>query len=262
MIGREVFGDLRLVVGAFVDRDADLAVGARHRLGAQPGQLTLDVEIADLAEIEELFVKPGPQRHAALVHVVGQMVDRTEPDPGRRHARDQGHEIDIVDRVFAVAVDEVDEAAADPLDRRDVELHRPDLAVHRLGAEPDRPVIGRRRVLDPERDRADRGPMQPGKRLGKALGLGIDDEIDPALAVERDVLSSGAAPPRQTPSARTAPPIAPDPARYIRQTRTRPSPSGCPTTPGPEDRSSPPPMMLPVDVGGGRKGPEAGLRPS
>src|SRR3546814_4810435 len=53
----EVFGDLRLVVGALVDRNADLAAGACHRLRLQPGQLALDVEVADLAEIEEALVR-------------------------------------------------------------------------------------------------------------------------------------------------------------------------------------------------------------
>jgi hypothetical protein len=37
VIGLEIFGDLRLVVGALVDRDADLAVGAGHRLRFEPG---------------------------------------------------------------------------------------------------------------------------------------------------------------------------------------------------------------------------------
>ena len=99
----------------------------------------------------------------------------------------QRQEIDIVDRVLAVAIDEIDQAAADPLDRRDVQLHRADLAVHRLGAEPDRPVIGRRGVLDAERDRADRRPVQPRKGLREALRFGVQDEIDVALLIERDV---------------------------------------------------------------------------
>src|SRR5260221_7109392 len=79
-IGFEIFGDLRLVVGALVDRDADLAARAGHRLAAQAGQLALDVEIASLAEIEELLVEIGPLRHAAAVNVVGQMIDDGEPD--------------------------------------------------------------------------------------------------------------------------------------------------------------------------------------
>jgi hypothetical protein len=45
--------DLALVVLALVQRDADLAAGAGHRLGEQAGLLALDVEVADLAEVEE-----------------------------------------------------------------------------------------------------------------------------------------------------------------------------------------------------------------
>jgi hypothetical protein len=66
--------------------------------------------------------------------IVGQVVDRGQPDPLRRTGG-KGNEVDIVDRPLAVAVDQINQAAADPLDGRDVELHRADLAVHRLGAE-------------------------------------------------------------------------------------------------------------------------------
>src|SRR3546814_17709500 len=74
----EVFGDLRLVVGALVDRNADLAAGACHRLRLQPGQLALDVEVADLAEIEEELVEGRPLLHAHAVDGVGQVVDAGE----------------------------------------------------------------------------------------------------------------------------------------------------------------------------------------
>ena len=96
-------------------------------------------------------------------------------------------EIDIVDRVLAIAVDEIDEAAADPLDRRDVELHRPDLAVHRLGAQRNRALIGFGGVGDAKGDRAHRRAVQSGKGLSKALGFGIEDEVDVALLVEGHV---------------------------------------------------------------------------
>src|SRR5207237_3992537 len=102
------------------------------------------------------------------MHVVRQMVDLGEtgarktptlPSPACGGGFEWGcqrSEIDVVDRVLAVAVDEVDQAAADALDGRDVELHRPELAVHWLGAELDRAVIGRGGILDAERDGADR----------------------------------------------------------------------------------------------------------
>ena len=154
----------------------------------QPGQLALDVEIADLAEIEEALVEFGPQLHPPAMDIVGQMVDRGEADARGAGSPTSGMKVDIVDRPLAIAVDEVDQAAADPLDGRDIELHRPDLAVHRLGAEPDRALVGLGGVGDAKRHRADRRAMQPGKGLGKAFRLGIEDEIDLALFVEGDVL--------------------------------------------------------------------------
>jgi hypothetical protein len=42
--------------------------------------------------------------------------------------------------------------------------------------------------LHTESDGADAGAVQAGKALGKAVGLGIDDEVDAALAVQRDRL--------------------------------------------------------------------------
>ena len=56
----QVFLDLRLVVLRLVDRDADLAAGAGQRAREQPGLLALDVEVADLAEIEQLLVEARP----------------------------------------------------------------------------------------------------------------------------------------------------------------------------------------------------------
>src|SRR5437764_11446062 len=98
--------------------------------------------MADLAEIEEPLVELGPQLHPAAMDIVGQVVDRGEPDPGRLRTGGKRSEIDIIDCPVAIAVDEVDRTAADPFDRWDVELHRADLAVHRPGAEADRTLIG------------------------------------------------------------------------------------------------------------------------
>ena len=51
----------------------------------------------------------------------------------------QRDEVDIIDCPIAVSIDKVDQAAADTLDGRNSELHRPYFAVHWLGAERDRP---------------------------------------------------------------------------------------------------------------------------
>src|SRR5215472_3927489 len=110
------------------------------------------------------------------MNIMGEMIDRGEPHLRRRVVAGERKEIDVVDRAVAVAVDEVYETAADPLDRRNVELHRPEFAMHRLGAERDRPLVGLARIGDAERDRAHRWAVQTCKGLCKALGLGVEDE--------------------------------------------------------------------------------------
>src|SRR6185437_12895583 len=67
--------DLALVVLALVQRDSDLAAWAGHRFREEAGLLALDVEVADLAEVEEPLVEVGPDAHPSAVHVVGEMVD-------------------------------------------------------------------------------------------------------------------------------------------------------------------------------------------
>src|SRR5213082_529540 len=71
----QVLLDLALVVLRLVDRDADLAARTGHGARQQPGALALDVEVADLAEAEQLLVEAGPDIHAPAADVVRQMVD-------------------------------------------------------------------------------------------------------------------------------------------------------------------------------------------
>src|SRR3546814_4200935 len=94
-------------------------------------------------------------------------------------------EVDVVDRaVVAVAIDQVDERIADALDGGDVQLHRPGRRLDHPGAHLAGAPAGRRRVLHPEGDGADRGTVQQGEGLGKALALGIEDEVHVALRSE------------------------------------------------------------------------------
>jgi hypothetical protein len=90
----------------------------------------------------------------------------------------------------AVAIHEVDQAAADALDGRDVQLHRPDPAVERPGAELDRALEGVARIRDPERHRAGGGTVHAAEALREAGGLGVEDEVGLALPPERHVLAA------------------------------------------------------------------------
>src|SRR5882757_5520860 len=53
----EVFLDLTGIAGILVDRDPDLAVGTGQRPRKQAGGATLDIEKANLPEIEKLLVE-------------------------------------------------------------------------------------------------------------------------------------------------------------------------------------------------------------
>src|SRR5215469_959217 len=143
VIGLKIFLDLvdaARMATRFIDRNADFAVRAGHRPAPDPGQFSFDVEIADLPKAEEPLIKAGPDIHAALMDVVRQVIDCGKADAARLLLNPrQRHKVDIVDRAAgAGTIDKVDQAAADPLDRRDVELHRADLALDRLGAQLDR----------------------------------------------------------------------------------------------------------------------------
>src|SRR3546814_1236359 len=57
LIVADEFLDLRILVLAFVQGNADRAVGGDHRLAEQPRRLALDVEIFLLLEAEQLGVE-------------------------------------------------------------------------------------------------------------------------------------------------------------------------------------------------------------
>src|SRR3546814_2647929 len=61
LIVADEFLDLRILVLAFVQGNADRAVGGDHRLAEQPRRLALDVEIFLLLEAEQLGVEARPR---------------------------------------------------------------------------------------------------------------------------------------------------------------------------------------------------------
>src|SRR2546426_2857823 len=196
----EILLDLRAVVRGLVDRDADLAAGAGHRLGLEARQLALDVEVADLAETEQPLVELGPFLHAAPMNVVREVIDvaqagargsRRITTPERLESRER-LEIHVVDSVavivFRVAVHEGDERIADALDRGDAQLARPGAALDAPGAALDELVVRRGGILHAERHRAHARAVAARKVLRERARLGVDDEVDVALLVEQHVL--------------------------------------------------------------------------
>src|SRR5437762_7185383 len=200
VIGVEVLLDLRAIVGRFVDRNTDAPAGARHRLRFQAGELALDVEIADLAEIEEPLVEFGPLRHAAAMHVVGKVVDKGQAGTGRRGRIAaperlealQGPEVDVVDGIavgiLGITVDKVDERVADALDRRNVELAGASRILHAPRAALDQFPIGAGRVAHAERHRTHARAVAAREILRERARLGVEDEVDVALLIECDIL--------------------------------------------------------------------------
>ena len=200
LVAVQVLLDLAgLLVALFVDRDADLAAGAGHGLALDAGGLALDVEVAHLAEVEQALVEARPFLHASPVHVVRQVVDVGQAVAhGVEGGAGQGLEVhveeaDVADVaglrtvLAAPAVDEIDDGGANALDGGDVELARAGVLRVTPGAQRNGALVGGFGVLHAERDGAHAGAVQAGKALRKAVGLGVDDEVDFALAVQRDV---------------------------------------------------------------------------
>ena len=87
-----------------------------------------------------------------------------------------------------VPVDEIEEASADALDRRDVERLAAVLRIGRLRAKFDGAPVGAVGVDDPEGHRRRAWPMHLYKIGRVAAGLFVDDVVDVALPVDGDRL--------------------------------------------------------------------------
>ena len=169
------------------ERDADLAARAGHRLGEQAGTLALDVEVADLAEVEEPLVEIGPDRHPAAIHVVGQVVDVGElriarsaialaasRDGSRNRRRRSSRCRHSGRRRYRrePPMPSIAGMSSSPSPTVDLDVGR---------AELERAVVRGLGVLDPERHGAGARAVVAGIILGVAAGLGIDDEVAVAL---------------------------------------------------------------------------------
>ncbi len=184
----QVFLDLALVVLRLVDRDANLPAGAGHGARDQSGLLAFDVEIADLAEVEQLLVEARPMIHPAAHHIVREVIDPCQP--GLFHSRLRGDrpEVHVIDRLVSVAIHQVDQRATDALDARNVQFHGTGALRARLRPQLDSPVEGVGSVLHPKGHCAGGRSVLPREALGEGVRLRVDDEIDVALIVQGHVL--------------------------------------------------------------------------
>ena len=150
----------------------------------------LDVEVADLAEVEELLVEVAPEGHAPAIDVVRQVIDDLQAVAHRMSVDTFDElEVDVVDRpAFFEAVDQVQGRAPDAFDRGQPQLHRTGRHLQRLRTAFERELVRLARVLHPEREATRRGPMLRGEVARSTSGLAIDHEVDAALPVQHHVL--------------------------------------------------------------------------
>ncbi|MGY4381508.1 hypothetical protein ACVWZ3_009147 [Bradyrhizobium sp. i1.3.6] len=123
--------------------------------------------------------------------VVGEVIEIEQAGTDRLGiACPQPLELGIVSRALgAVAIDEIEQAAADALDRGHIKrlLHRRHIG--RFGAERDRTVIGRLRIDHAKRHRRRAGAVRGDEVEAVGAGLLVDEIVDVALAVDRDLLA-------------------------------------------------------------------------
>ena len=118
---------------------------------------------------------------------------------GLRIGAGERHEVDVVDREVPVAVDEVDEAVADAVDARDVELHGRGARRHLPGAELERVLVA------PRRRRARAAPWRRERRRGRRVALvRVDDQVHRRPGGRASPRASGGARPRRSPSSAAA----------------------------------------------------------
>ena len=187
MVLPQIFLDLGVLVGGFVDRDANALARAREGPREQAGMLALDVEKTDLSKVKQLRVEAEPCVHVAAFHVVGQMIEIVKTNSLRPGITLAGPgEFRVIGRTFgAVAVDEIEQGAADSLYGRSRQgLVGADI---RLGAKFHGVVEGMLCVDDAPRHRGRAGTVAGDEAGRECPGFGIEDVVDIALAIDRDV---------------------------------------------------------------------------
>ena len=146
-------------------------------------------KIADLAEVEEALVEAGPHVHAPAMNVVREVVEVKEAKAfGLRIAFAGPGEFGVIGRALgAVAIDEIEQAAADALDGGNIEREESARRVGRLCAQGERTLIGRPRVDHAERHRGRTGAVLANEVRGIGARLLVDEVVHVALPVEAHI---------------------------------------------------------------------------
>ena len=144
-----------------------------------------------VAKIEQLVVVVDPMLHLAAAHVIGDVIDRNET--GARNMRmsfGKRNKIDIEDRHLAITVDQINGGFADSHNGGNVEFHHPCpsrfLDDDIVGCPPVRSTG----VFDTNGDGIDRCCSNIQERTGETWQVRVDQQIDLALPIKRDVLGT------------------------------------------------------------------------
>src|SRR6202171_4734465 len=159
---------------------------ARTFQDAPLGENAVALLVGQDAEPEELRVELDPLRHA----IAADILDDAEPMQAGQRRRVRIHagierEIHVVDRELAIAIDEVDAARSDAMDRGDIELHHFDLERNDPRPVVDRVSVCSRGVTHAKRDRRDHRRFSRLYRTGLAARMGVDDDVHVSLPVEQ-----------------------------------------------------------------------------
>src|SRR5450631_2758442 len=180
--------DLTFAVGGFIQGYPDLSAGARQGARIKAGEFPGDVKIANLTEVEEILIELIPAVHGAAKHIVGQMIDVVyAATGGRRVALAEPIEFVVIRRTLgAIGVDEIDQTAADPKDRRSVDGLGARLAVVWPRASLQRMRERLFRINHPPGHRGRARAMTIDKSAAETQPIGIEDVVDAALAIKLD----------------------------------------------------------------------------
>ena len=206
-----------------VERQADRALAALDHAALDQPVGVDQLEGGLGVEAEHRAIEQERAVELAARHDLGDMVDADEAAGGRRpRRRPARHEVDVVDAaVLAEPIDQVDQAALEAADRRDHQLVGADAAAKDLRPVAQRALDRALGVVDPECERADRGAVLLDEGAGERLLLGVEDQVDVALAVQAHVLRLVAGRRAGTPWRRTARRGAAASRRRPRTRRTR-----------------------------------------
>ena len=123
--------------------------------------------------------------------VVGEVIDVIEPGAcGAWILRAKPFKLEVIGRALgAVAVDEIEQASADALDGGHVERLLRGRNIGGLRTERKCPLIGQLRIDHAKRHRRRARPMRGDEAMAVGAGFFVDEIIDVALAIDRDLLA-------------------------------------------------------------------------